>query len=390
MKGRAVAAITGLGHSVIGRQWSGNARELAAAAVVAAVRDAGLQGRDIGGLLLARSPIQAPADLPLRLQVDLAFKDLSVLSAIDASGTSFLQAIHYAQMAVGQGQAEHIVCVFADTPLLPQVPGQKSFSRVMPLIGVDGWEAMVGLYGAPGAFALMAFRWMAQRSAGADDLGAYVRSVRLWASLNPLAMQKKLMTQEDYLASPLVVEPLRVADCAYPANGAIAVVVSGASAARGMTQAVFINALARFHGGRIEPGGDVPGGITGAAVVARAVYADAGVSARDMAMLQTYDAFSFLGLMALEDYGFCARGEAGAFVQAQQIAPGGSLPMNTGGGLLAGFYLQGATPVHEAVVQLRGAAGERQVARRGPTLVGGIGGRYEHHAAMILSLEEQL
>lgn len=115
----------------------------------------------------------------------------------------------------------------------------------------------------------------------------------------------------------------------------------------------------------------------------------AGIDRKDVAQVQMYDPFSSVGLQLLEAYGFCDSGEAGELVRSGATSPGGRLPVNTGGGHLSGFYLQGMTPVVEAVMQLRGQAGARQCTR-GPTLVGALGGCMQYHAALLLSHEETL
>jgi acetyl-CoA acetyltransferase len=389
-RGSAHAAITGCACSVFGRESTRSARELAADAVVAAVADAGLARSDVGGLVLARSPLQTAVDLPLRLQADLSLTDLGLACAVDASGASFVQAVQLAALAIGAGQVEHVVCVFADAPLAAAVSAQQAFSRAMPLSGVPGWEAEVGLFGAPGAFALLAQSWLERHGAGAEALFAHVEATRRWAAGNPLARQKASLSFDDYLASPWVVEPLRIADCAFPVNGAVAIVVSRAGRSDGTQPPVYIHALAQAHAGRTTLTGDDAERPSGAAVAAARLYAAAGIAPRDVRMLQAYDAFSVLGLMALADYGLVPEAEVAAFVRAGHTAPGGTLPVNTGGGHLAGFYLQGATPVHEAVVQLRGQGGARQVDLDGPVLVTGVGGRYEHHAALLLGARERL
>lgn len=383
-------AIVGMGQSPISRDAVGSARDLAASAIVCATRDAGLDRADIDGLVIARSPLQSATDLPLRIQADLALGDLSLLTSIDASGTSFVQAIQLAAMAVSSRLARNVACVFADTPISPKKSSQQAFSRAMPLTGIDGWEAGVGLFGATGAFALLAQGWMNRFGVGSRELFAYVQAARRWAALNPHALQRGDIDFEDYLASPFVVEPLRVVDCAYPVNGAIAVVISAPEAASDASRSVYVNAMSQGHSGGITPSGSTVSGLTGAAVAAEQIYARAGIEPRDVALFSAYDPFSFVGLMALEDYRLCPPGEAGAFVLSNQTAPGGRVPMNAGGGHLAGFYLQGATPVHEAIVQLRHEAGLRQVKADGPVLVTGVGGRYEYHAALILSRNAHL
>jgi acetyl-CoA acetyltransferase len=102
-------------------------------------------------------------------------------------------------------------------------------------------------------------------------------------------------------------------------------------------------------------------------------------------VLELYDCYTYTVLITLEDYGFCAKGEGGKFVAAGRTAPGGDLPVNTGGGQLSSYYLWGMTPVTEAVMQARGQAGERQVAHRDVIMVSGNGGILDHHSTLVLS-----
>jgi acetyl-CoA acetyltransferase len=99
---------------------------------------------------------------------------------------------------------------------------------------------------------------------------------------------------------------------------------------------------------------------------------------------ELYDPFSIVTLVLLDEYRLTGQVPVGAFVSEGHTGPGGTLPTNTGGGQLSGFYLQGMTPLAEAVIQLRGAGGERQVPAATVALVGGIGGRLDHHAALVL------
>ena len=107
-------------------------------------------------------------------------------------------------------------------------------------------------------------------------------------------------------------------------------------------------------------------------------------------MIELYDPFSIVTLCLLEEYGFCDSGQAGKLVRGGGIAPGGELPVNTGGGQLSGFYLQGMTPLAEALIQLRGDGGDRQVAGARTALVTGIGGRADHHEALVLARESRM
>jgi acetyl-CoA acetyltransferase len=101
-------------------------------------------------------------------------------------------------------------------------------------------------------------------------------------------------------------------------------------------------------------------------------------------VIELYDPFSVVTLCLLEEYGFAKPGDAGAAALDGDLGPGGALPTNTGGGQLSGFYLQGMTPLIEAIDQLRGTAGDRQITDASTAFVGGIGGRMDHHACLIL------
>jgi acetyl-CoA acetyltransferase len=113
----------------------------------------------------------------------------------------------------------------------------------------------------------------------------------------------------------------------------------------------------------------------------------AGLAVDDIDIREIYDCYTYTVLVTLEDYGFCAKGEAGALTVTGALAPGGTLPTNTGGGQLSSFYLWGMTPLVEAIAQVRGSAGERQVERHNTAIVSGNGGILDHHATLVLASE---
>jgi len=125
--------------------------------------------------------------------------------------------------------------------------------------------------------------------------------------------------------------------------------------------------------------------VTGAGQAGRAAMAMAGVGPADVTMCQIYDCYTYTVLVTLEDYGFCAKGEGGPFAASGALAPGGSLPVNTGGGQLSAYYMWGFTPLSEAIVQARGDGGERQSAATDVILVSGNGGILGHHGTLVLS-----
>lgn len=416
-RSEAKAAITGLGFSALSRQPIGTIRELAATAIDAAVADAGLRLQDIDGLLLNKSPTAATDELPLRLHNDLGLRDLGLLAAMDSEGSTAVQMVQYAALAVGAGLAHTVVCVFADTPVngkrraAPSFPapprgdgrrdaaalgaiegkgGGDTFNMAMPLSGIESWEARQGFFGASAGYAMAARRHMALFGTTHEQFGAYAVACRQWAGRNPQAFLRQPITIADYLASPFVVEPFRVLDCCFPVNGAIALVVTSVDRAADSAQPpVYLHGMGQGHRGQSGLRGDEAEVDTGATQAGNTAYRSAGVSASDVTQCQFYDAFSYVGLLSLEGYGLCERGAGGDFVAQGHTAPGGKLPVNTGGGHLSGFYLQGMTPLSEAVIQARGAGGERQ-AQNDLILVSGNGGCLDYHACVLASPHRQL
>src|SRR5207253_2581387 len=124
---------------------------------------------------------------------------------------------------------------------------------------------------------------------------------------------------------------------------------------------------------------------TGAAIAAETLYGQLGITAGDIDICELYDCYTYTALVTLEDYGFCGKGEGGAFVEDGKLGPGGALPTNTGGGQLSGYYMWGMTPMSEAVIQTRGQGGERQVEKHDVVLVTGNGGILNYHGCLVLS-----
>ncbi len=382
--GRPIAAITALGFSALSRKPGPSIRRLACDAVRDAAVDGGLALSSIDGLLLNRSPIEPSHSLPLGVRHDLGLPDLRLLASIEGEGSSVVQMIQYAALAIKAGMAERVACVFADAPIMPDVNAGKTFAIALPITGIEGWESTIGFRGAAPAFALVAARYMELYGATPEDFGNWAIAEREWAMRNPRAFLKKPLSLDDYLASRLIARPLRMLDCAYPVNGAVAFIVGKVEDAGVARPPVYIHGMGQGHSGCTAFGDHEPEFDNGATTAASIAYAMAGVGPGDVSSAQFYAPFSCAGIVALENYGFCKRGEGAAFVSAGNIAPGGTLPVNTGGGMLSGYYLQGATSISEAVIQARGEGGERQVAND-VVLATGLGGRQEHHGALILS-----
>jgi acetyl-CoA acetyltransferase len=124
---------------------------------------------------------------------------------------------------------------------------------------------------------------------------------------------------------------------------------------------------------------------TGAAVARDTLLGQLGITAKDIDICELYDCYTYTVLVTLEDYGFCAKGEGGPFVEDGKLGPGGALPTNTGGGELSAYYMWGMTPMSEGVIQARGGGGDRQIAKNDLVLVTGNGGTLDYHASLVLS-----
>lgn len=370
-------AIAGIGHTAFGRHPGRSALELEANAARLALEDAGFAPSEVDGLVTdpgaAQGVLQGIEPHFLRLGralgLDPDFTGTEVLG-----GASSAASIQRAAMAIDAGLCSVCLCVYGDTAL--SAAGSYAYGR--------GGEAAFGFFGAAGLHALAAQRHMALHGTKPEALGEVAIAAHGHAARTAHAQSKRRLDMTGYFASRMLVEPLRRADCCLISDGAAAVVVCSAQRARdarhrpvrllGMAQA---HSLCTFS----DPThfDTLPAARCGPRALARARI---GVGDVDVALL--YDCFTIVVLMQLEAYGFCAPGEAGDFVAGGRIGPGGELAVNPSGGLLAEGYGGGMLHVIEAVRQLRGDAGERQVRDAEVALVSGHGLGMNTHATLVL------
>lgn len=378
------AAIVGLGITELGKVYDRSARDFAADAVRRACADAGVSTGELDGLLVMPG---LGDDLDLGLAEDLGVRDLKLLNEIRGDGTSACAAISFACMAIGSGMADLVACVFADAPLRRDRRTGAAYAPAGPPAGFAGLVADAGLAGGHAQYALATRRHMAAFGTTSEQLGAIAVAQRAWARGNPLAQQRDPLTLADHQNSRLIADPLRLLDCCLVSNGGVAVVVSSASRARSLAQPpVHVLGYAQSHPVHVEGRGSEFGLVSGAARSGPAALRMAGATIEDVGVAELYDCFTFAVLLTLEDYGFCAKGEGGPFVEDGRLLPGaGRLAVNTGGGQLSGYYLWGMTPVAEAVIQARGAGGDRQAEDTELIIVSGNGGVLHHHSTLVVS-----
>jgi len=362
-------AIVGLGLSEQGRHLGVSRRELRRRAVDAALADAGLERAAVDGVVMVGSEA-----------VDLRYLGLApgFAYSLQAGGASPVLAVMAAAGAIATGQAEAVVCLYGEawTSAPRQLEPNSGPPVEMDIKSVSyGYPFLFGMVGPGSVYALAARRHMELYGTTSQDLGRVAVVERDYAVVRPGAQgYKQPITLDDHQNSRMIVDPLRLLDCSRPTDGGAAVIVTSLARAADLSgSAVRVLGAGTAHG--IEGWWD--GSMfesMNAARSARRAFGQAGVSASDIDVAQLYAPFTIAVLMQLEDYGFCGRGESGAFVADGQTRLGGTIPTNTGGGQLSGFYATGFTPLSEGILQVRGQAPSSQVPGAGTCLVSGSGG----------------
>jgi len=384
LKGRY--AIVGLGLTEMGRVYD-SAMGFAVEAVRRALDDAGLARQNVDGLCLNPGLAWGEAAMgSFALQQALGLRDLGYSTTMNIGGATAAAMVQHAVMAIEAGLATTVACVFSDAPLKPPKPaadGKQKQGSAAAYGFARGLNAAYGQFGVNALYALVARRHMHRYGTTNDHLGAVAVAERAWANRNPAAQfHDAALTLADYHRSRWIVEPFHLLDCCLVSNGGAAVIVTSAERAESLRQPpVYIWGFGQGH-----PGGDPVDTLTSGAPWARQnAFRMAGIDTSDVDVAELYDCYTFTVLVTLEDYGFCPKGESGRFVADGTIAPGGRLPVNTGGGQLSSFYMWGMTPLSEGVIQARGQGGARQVDDHDVVLVSGNGGILSTHSTLVLS-----
>ena len=218
-----------------------------------------------------------------------------------------------------------------------------------------------------------------------DDFAAIAIAFREHALRNPDAMMRKPLTFDDYMNARLIVDPFGLFDCSLVSDGAGAVIVTSAERAKSLrSRPVLIKGFSTFNNTRGWLLDDHMTS-TAAAECGEDAYRMAGLGPADIDTTQLYDCFTYMVLAQLEDYGFCKKGEGGAFARSGALALDGALPTNTSGGQLSEAHVEGMLQVVEGARQLQGVyASDRQVKDAEIALVSGHGGNTVCHSTLIL------
>jgi acetyl-CoA acetyltransferase len=367
---REKGAITGIGETAYSRNSGKSVVALQMEASLAAIADAGLTPKEIDGII-AYAPSGVVAE---DFVTNFGIPDLRFSATTPMGGASCVAAVQCAIAALAAGVCRHVLIPLGRNGASEGRIGARV--RQMPQFRVVAeFEMPVGNLAPAQLYAPMARRHMEQYGTTSRQLGEIAVTVRRHAGLHGNAIMTKPITIDDHQSSRMIADPLRLLDCSLESDGAAAVVVSAAERARDLRgRPVYVMGVAEGHP-------ESPSTITqrpdlttlGTAKAAPRAFAMAGVAPADVDVAEIYDCFTYIVLCQLEDLGFCAKGEGGAFVEGDALGLGGRLPINTHGGLLSQAHVAGLNHIVELVRQLRGDAGATQVRDAEVGLVTGYG-----------------
>jgi acetyl-CoA acetyltransferase len=346
-------AIVGVGATEQGELPGLTADEIAVRAALLALQDAGIDKHQIDGLVTCPPPFSADRSgtdesIGHLLGINPAYSTTLVYGACGFS-------LHLAAMAIASGLASTVLLTFGANPR------SRRTSASVPIGGGADWAALAGFVHVAGPAAMAAQRHMHLYGTTEEQLGWVSVAQREWAVKNPMAIFRDPLTIDDYLASPYIVAPLRRLDLTMLSDGGVAVVLTSAERASSFRpRPVHLLAMAQQTALRGDQN-DEKLMRPWIADIAGRLYGTSGLRPAEVDIAYFQDATSVWVLQMLEWYGFCGIGEAGPFLAEGHTRPGGSLPVNTHGGQLSESYSWNWMHLYEAVRQLRGECGDRQV-----------------------------
>ena len=368
---RDKSCVSGIGETVYMRGSTKTAFELQIESSLKAINDAGLDPKDIDGII----PIGIVSGTADDFIENFGLPDLRFSAVVPHGGASPVMALQCAAAAVAAGACNHVLITFGRNV---SAASNKAGARIhqMPQFHyVTEFEYPMGAIAPAQLYAPMARRHMELYGTTVEQFGEVAVACREHALLNGNAVMKKPITLEDHRNSRMIADPFRLLDCSLESDGGAAVVISATERAGDLRhRRVYISGVAEGHP-------HSPGSITqrddmtslGIAKAAPRAFRMAGVSHADIDVAEIYDCFTYAVIRQFEDMGFCAKGEGGPFVQGGRLRLGGALPTNTHGGLLSQAHVWGMNHIVELVRQLRGDAGAAQVRDAEVGLVTGYG-----------------
>ena len=352
-----------------------------------ALKDAGIAMRDVDGLLTAGLwGIPGPGQLATVTMSEYLGIVPRFVDGTNIGGSAFESHVAHAAMAIEAGRCDVALITYGSTQR-----SEKSRNLAgRPSVLTMQYEVPWGMPMPVGGYALAAMRHRHEHGSTSEQLAEVAVATRQWARLNPAAMMRGALSIDDVLASPMICDPLHQLDCCLVTDGGGAIVMTTAEHARALgRRAVHVRGYGESHTHWTIAAMPDLARLTAAEVAGKHAFAMAGLRHDQIDVVEVYDSFTITVLLTLEALGFCERGAGGAFVANQRTAPGGAFPLNTNGGGLSyahpGMY--GIFLLIEAVRQLRGECGPRQVDNARTVLVHGTGGTLSSGATCILTRE---
>ena len=355
------AAIAGIGATEFSKDSGRSELQLAIEATQAALEDAGLQPSDVDGMVT----FTMDSNPEIELARNLGVPELRFFSRIHYGGGAGCATVQQAAIAVTTGIADVVVCyrAFNERSGRRFGAGVQDRKEVPTAEGAHyGWYTPYGLLTPAAWVAMFARRAMHEFGWTSEDFGRVAVADRKHAATNPAAwFYEQPITLEDHQQSRWIVEPLHLLDCCQESDGAVALVVTTRERARDLRQPPAIiegaaqGVAADQHMMTSYYRDDITG-LPEMGVVARELWRQSGLGPDDIKTAVIYDHFTPFVLTQLEEFGFCGRGDAAAFIKDEGIEMGGRLPVNTHGGQLGEAYIHGMNGIAEAVRQVRGTA----------------------------------
>ncbi|WP_420466415.1 acetyl-CoA acetyltransferase [Panacagrimonas sp.] len=350
-----------------------------------ALNDAGLSMRDVDGLLTAGMwGVPGPGQLPTLTLAEYFGITPRYMDATNIGGSAFEAFVAHAATAIEAGRCDVALITYGSTQ-----KSEKSRNLAgRPSVLTMQYETPWGMPTPVGGYAMAAMRHMHEYGTTSTHLAEIAVATRKWAQRNPAATMRDPLTIDDVFASPMISDPLHLLDACLVTDGGGAIVMTTAEHARALGRPpVYVRGYGESNTHWTMSGMPDLARLTAAEIAGREAFRMAGISHDAIDVAQIYDSFTITVLLTLEALGFCKRGEGGAFVSGQRTAPGGAFPLNTSGGGLSCCHpgMLGIFLLIEAVRQLRGECGERQVQNARTALVHGTGGTLSSGATCILS-----
>lgn len=383
---RGKVAIVGAADTAVGVVPELGATQLCINAVRRVLDDAGISKEQVDGLVTCNSMAE-----PYMYHAEAMAEYLQIFPryciSVGAGGGTTFSILHHAASAIVTGMCDIVVIAMADS-----LRSRLTRDQAMLMQSATGHSQFERPYGptVPAYYALIAQAHMARYGTTEAQFAQIAVTCRQHASLNPSAQMREPITVEDVVESRMIADPLHLLDCSLVSDGGSAIVMTSAErAAEFPHPPVYLLGVGEGHGH--EHISQAQSLTTSAAVESgQRAYDMAGLGPADMDFAQLYDCFTPTVLVELEDLGFCAKGEGGDFVESGAIDLGGQIPVNTHGGLLS--HCHPGNPgsmfaLTESVTQLRGLAGERQVAGAEVAMLHAQGGIMSSHTSLILGRE---